>query len=227
MTVPDPADAARAAATSPRGRPPMSDELRRTHRLAVARHAVALFVRQGVAATSGDQIAAAAGLSTRTLWRWFRTKESCVEPLLAASTEAFVETVRTWPSGRGLADHLEAHYRLPDPARAADLAAVLDVVRLARTEPGLRAVWLVVGLRVEPVLAGAIAARTGLAPDAFEVRVQAAAVNAALRISSEDAAGPAGAAGAVGETVDGHRSRLATAIRIATRGLPSAGGGSS
>lgn len=37
-------------------------------RIAVSRIACALFWERGVAGTSGDDIAAAAGLSTRTIW---------------------------------------------------------------------------------------------------------------------------------------------------------------
>lgn len=60
-------------------------------RLEVSRHACALFWERGVSATSGDDIAAAAGLSTRTIWRYFRSKESCVEPVLALSAQRFIE----------------------------------------------------------------------------------------------------------------------------------------
>src|SRR5688500_16121626 len=56
-------------------------------RLTVSRLACALFWERGVAGTSGDDIAAAAGLSTRTIWRYFRSKESCVEPVLAKTTD--------------------------------------------------------------------------------------------------------------------------------------------
>ena len=45
-------------------------------RLDVSRHACALFWERGVSGTSGDDIAAAAGLSTRTIWRYFRSKEA-------------------------------------------------------------------------------------------------------------------------------------------------------
>ena len=190
-------------------------------RLEVSRHAVRLFGSVGVSATSGEDVAAAAGLSVRTLWRWFRTKEGFVEPLLSASAEAFAETVRTWPAGRPLADHLETSYRLPLPSGPDDLAAVLEVVRLSREEPGLRAVWLLVAQRAEAPLAAAIAARTGRDADELEVRVQAASITAALRISTEESAAAGTAHRPV--TIDAHRARLATVLRVATGGLAGAG----
>lgn len=77
-------------------------------RLAVSRHACALFWERGVAGTSGDDIAAAAGLSTRTIWRYFRTKESCVEPVLARTVDRFIGMLQRWPLELSLADHLAA-----------------------------------------------------------------------------------------------------------------------
>ncbi|RYE73640.1 MAG: TetR family transcriptional regulator, partial [Hyphomicrobiales bacterium] len=54
---------------------------RENTRLELSRHAARLFLERGVADTTGDDIAAAAGVATRTLWRHFRSKESAVEPL--------------------------------------------------------------------------------------------------------------------------------------------------
>lgn len=63
-------------AAAKRGGNGMSDERRHRLRLEVSREASRLFWEQGVDATSGDQIAEAVGLSTRTIWRHFRSKES-------------------------------------------------------------------------------------------------------------------------------------------------------
>src|SRR5262249_1712299 len=83
--------------TPRRGRPPVSDRQRQRQRLAASRRAGRLFAEQGVAATSGEQIARAAGGSERTLWRCFPSKESCVEPLLTQSIEAFRTVLYAWP----------------------------------------------------------------------------------------------------------------------------------
>src|SRR5690606_13681322 len=77
-------------------------------RLRVSRHACELFWEKGVAATTGDDIAAAAGLSTRTIWRYFRTKESCVEPVLALSAKRFIALAQRWPDELSLAEHMAA-----------------------------------------------------------------------------------------------------------------------
>ncbi|WP_143669231.1 TetR/AcrR family transcriptional regulator, partial [Streptomyces rochei] len=73
-----------AAASGRTGRPPLTEERRAEIRLEIARAALDLFVAQGVAATTGEQIGRAVGISARTVWRYFPTKESCVRPLLTA-----------------------------------------------------------------------------------------------------------------------------------------------
>lgn len=194
----------------------MSERHRARQRLAISRTAIRLFGEHGVAATSGEQIAAAVGLSERTFWRWFRTKESCVEPVLSLSTDAFVDSLRRWPSGRSLEEHLIEDFRPDVDADADDRDLVLEVVRLSAGEPALRAIWLMVNERAEPVLAGIVAARLGGTPDDVEVRVQAAALNAALRIATEDIA----AATADGSpTVAELRARLSDAVGAVTHGL--------
>ncbi|MFE9687071.1 helix-turn-helix domain-containing protein [Streptomyces sp. NPDC006285] len=51
----------------------MNEQRRRRIRLEVSREATRLFWKQGVDATTGEQIAEAVGLSVRTIWRHFRT----------------------------------------------------------------------------------------------------------------------------------------------------------
>ncbi|SFN33861.1 transcriptional regulator, TetR family [Pseudonocardia ammonioxydans] len=210
-----------AVDTAARGRAPMSERRRTLLRLEISRAAVRLFRTHGVAATSGERIGAAVGLSARTVWRYFGTKESCVEPVLVRSIEPAVSTLRCWPPDRTLAEHLLAEYRPPaGPEEAADADAGLAVIALARTEPGLRAVWLAVHERAEQVLAEALAGRLGRAADDVEVRVHAAAIAAALRISGEDVAAEVAAGAAPADPV----SRLCTALRAATDGVGAAVG---
>lgn len=200
-----------------RGRRPMSDRRRALQRLEISRAAIRLFREHGVAATSGEDIAGAVGLSARTLWRWFRTKESCVEPVLSLATDAFTASLSRWPDGRSLDEHLLTDYRAPVDSGPDDAELVFAVLRLSRAEPALRAIWLVVQERAEPVLAGILAERLGRACDDVAIRVQAAALNAALRIATEDIA----AATADGQEppIDDLVERLSAAVRAAGHGV--------
>ena len=157
-------------------------------RLDVSRKAAALFWERGVAATSGDDIAAAAGLSTRTIWRYFRSKESCVEPLLAKTAERFLASARRWPAELSLIEHLVAdtvdHPLTPQDIE--DEVAALRIATLTATEPALRTAYLMVHDEMERGLAPVMAQRLGLPDDDLTVRLCAAAVTGAFRVIDED-----------------------------------------
>ncbi|GAY14515.1 TetR/AcrR family transcriptional regulator [Mycobacterium sp. shizuoka-1] len=157
-------------------------------RLDVSRKAAALFWEKGVAATSGDDIAAAAGLSTRTIWRYFRSKESCVEPLLAQTSERFLASARRWPAELSLIEHLvaDAVEHPLTPQDIEDAAAALRIATLTTTDPALRTSYLMVHDQMERGLAPVIAERLGLPVDDLTVRLCAAAVTGAFRVIDED-----------------------------------------
>ncbi|MFB7928373.1 TetR/AcrR family transcriptional regulator [Streptomyces sp. NPDC056039] len=203
-----------------RGRPPVSEEQRGRQRLDISRHAVRLFAEQGVAATSGEQIAKAAGVSERTLWRCFPTKESCVEPLLTQMIDAFRGVLHAWPSDLGLIEHLRTAYQpVIDSSSGADVDAVLAVVRLTHDEPALRAAYLTLRERAEKTFTEVLAARMGMRPDTFDVRVQAAVMSAVLKVAADDFARETADRGITPEALDGHRDHLADALGLVTRGL--------
>jgi AcrR family transcriptional regulator len=180
----------RGAARSARrtGRPPLTERRKAATRLEIAHEAVRLFTAKGVAGTSAEEIAAAAGISTRTLWRYFPNKESCVLPLLTGGIELATRWLRSWLPGQGIAELLDTMHRSAGDL-AADRAALLNLVRLTRTEPGLRAVWLEAHREVEPVFADALAQRAGLPAPDLATTVRAAMINAALRAAVEHYAG--------------------------------------
>jgi AcrR family transcriptional regulator len=157
-------------------------------RLAVSRHACALFWAHGVPETSGDDIASAAGLSTRTIWRYFRTKESCVEPVLAKSLDRFLAVVDRWPAELSLADHLAADVAA-HPLTPQDIDDEISAMRIATmttSEPALRTAYLMVHDEMERGLIPVVARRLGLSEGDLTVRLCAAAVTGAFRVIDED-----------------------------------------
>ncbi|MHB9847981.1 TetR/AcrR family transcriptional regulator [Streptomyces krungchingensis] len=207
----------RGAATDSRAAGPSLGERRRESlRLEIAREAVRLFAAQGVSATTGEQIAQEVGVSARTLWRHFPTKESCVRPLLTAGLDIATAQLGHWPPGMTLVDFLTAAFRgggLP----AAD-PAVLGLVRMTHTEPALRAVWLQAHDDALPVLQTLLARRSGGDPDDLRVKVHAATLNGALRAAAEDFARCC----ADDPDVPGDElaARLLAAVGAASEGLP-------
>jgi AcrR family transcriptional regulator len=157
-------------------------------RLAVSRRACALFWAHGVPGTSGDDIASAAGLSTRTIWRYFRTKESCVEPVLAKSLDRFLAVVDRWPPELSLADHLaaDAVEHPLTPQDADDEISAMRIATMTTSEPALRTAYLMVHDEMERRLIPVVAKRMCLSEGDLTVRLCAASVTGALRVIDED-----------------------------------------
>jgi AcrR family transcriptional regulator len=165
-----------------------ADDNRSQARLRVSRHACELFWERGVAATTGDDIAAAAGLSTRTIWRYFRTKESCVEPVLALSAKRFIALAGRWPAELSLADHMAADM-VENPLterEIADEVAALRIATMSASEPALRTAYLMVHDEMERGFIPVVARRLRLPEDDLTVRLCAAAVTGAFRVVDED-----------------------------------------
>lgn len=155
--------------------------------LNVSRHAARLIVERGFSATSGEDIAEAAGISKRTLWRYFRNKESCLAPLLALSWRKFAEELRSWPAEVSLEAHLAACFALEKqtPEFLRDGFLIAQIAARISEEPDLRAVWLMSYDEGEAEFAAIIGARVGRSPQEFELRLCAAAAMAAARVVDE------------------------------------------
>ena len=166
------------------GGQPLTEGRRAATRMEIARAAIGLFIVKGVAATSAEEIAGAAGISVRTLWRYFPTKEGSVLPLLTAGVDVAASALRSWPPGRPVAELLDDMNRRGADLRP-DVRTVVELVRLTRTEPGLRAVWLQAHDAAEPVFAEMLAQRAGIPAPDLPTTVQAAVVNSALRVAVE------------------------------------------
>lgn len=180
-------------------------------RLGVARHAARLFLASGVAATSGKDIAAAAGVSERTLWRHFRTKENCVEPLLSQSAMRFTQQLHRWSRLISIEDHLSEVLTRFERHIQDDILIVRLLAVLSR-EPDLRATWLMASYISERGLLDIIAMRMDRSPDDFDIRLCAAAVSAAMRAVDEDISLAAITRGEIFKLPD-VVSRMASAIR--------------
>jgi AcrR family transcriptional regulator len=197
-----------------------SEQRHQRIRLEISREAARLFWEQGVAATSGEQIATAVGISVRTLWRYFRNKESCAEPVLAQDVEECVAVLRRWPRQVSLEDHLVewATNRPKNPDQQSYDDAVIKMTVLAEKEPDLRAAWLMTHDRIERELVEIIADRLRHPADDIEVRLHAAAATAVLRVISEDVSA-ALMAGADRNSIGNPIERMAHAVRVATGGV--------
>ena len=168
----------------------MSEQRRQRIRMEISREAARLFWEQGVDATTGNQIADAVGLSVRSIWRYFRNKESCAEPVLMYGVEWFLSVLRTWPPDSSFEDHYAeelatlARSRREPEQEANDMAARRMIV-LAKTEPALRAVWLMACDQIEHEFLTILASRLQRSTDDVEVCIHAAAATSVIRVFSE------------------------------------------
>jgi AcrR family transcriptional regulator len=203
------------------GRPPLTEERKAEIRLDIARAAVDLFVTQGVSATTGEQIGQAVGVSARTVWRYFPSKESCVRPLFSAGIDMIVAYLRDWLPGQPLEQLLDREFTDGHGLGGGpDRATVGALVRLTRTEPDLRAVWLQTYDEAEPVFARALAERAGLPADDLRPTIQAAMFNAALRAAVEHYAWRTGDAEADAATAEAElTTTIRSALAVAARGV--------
>lgn len=156
-------------------------------RLEVARQAARLFVERGVADTSGDDIAKASGLSTRTIWRYFRSKESCVEPLFADSALRFSSMLREWPRNVSLEAYLQMRLDpvQQTPQEIADDVLAVRLIALLPQEPALRSAWLMSCQLGEEEMIEIIADRLVRSVHDPDVRLCAATTMAAIRVVDE------------------------------------------
>lgn len=161
---------------------------RESARLMVSRNAAKLFLERGFAGTSGDDIAAASGISTRTVWRYFRSKESCVEPLFTATSLRFTALLREWPFNTSIETYLHASFRPMEQATQQELSDGISAVRLIALmadEPALRTAWLMSCHMAEEDLVDVVRKRCGPAPREFDVKLCAATIMAAVRVVDE------------------------------------------
>lgn len=89
---------------------PIREQTRAVVRSLLARTALEIFAAQGYDSTTVDQVAAAAGVSRRTLFNYFRTKEDLALSSLSEQGELIAERFVQRPAGEGVWESLRAAF---------------------------------------------------------------------------------------------------------------------
>ena len=144
-------------------------------RAAIREHALRLFREQGYAATTVEQIAAAADVSPATFFRYFPTKEDVVlqddlDILTLESLNAQSRDLSPIAAMRGAA--ASAYAAMTEQ----DLERLAETTRLTFSVPEVRARAVDELTRTIEQIGGALAVRAGREPDDFAARVMAGAL---------------------------------------------------
>ncbi|MFI8965171.1 TetR family transcriptional regulator [Streptomyces sp. NPDC053493] len=184
--------------TKPRPpRPPrpltLTERRKAATQLDIARAAAELFTERGPDDTTAEDIAQRAGVALRTFYRYFRSKQDAVAPLLAGGADRWRAELAATEPGTDLSAALERSIAGSLAAEGEEAAEGLrwtrGLLRAAQDDPALRAVWYRVNHESEEQLREVLAALA--APDApadagaLELRLLAAAATAAIRIALE------------------------------------------
>lgn len=158
--------------------------LRERTRLAVrgeiSAAAMRLFAEQGFENTSVEQIAAAAGISSRSFFRYFQTKEDVVLGNLAEAGARLQDALEARPAGEEAWAALRAAFDVLIPGPSADAAEARRIPRMLVETPALRARHLEKQLHWQELLVPDIQRRLGPAthlPDARAASLVAAALS--------------------------------------------------
>nr|WP_203621033.1 TetR family transcriptional regulator [Streptomyces sp. SID8499] len=170
--------------------PSLTERRKAATQLDIALAAAELFAARGPDDTTAEEIAGRAGVALRTFYRYFRSKQDAVSPLLAHGADRWrallAETEPGTALPRALATAVERALAAPDEEGVQGLLRIRGLLRAAADDPALRAVWYRVNQESEerpvPVIAR-LAGDGGMDP--LEVRLVAAAATDAIRIALE------------------------------------------
>jgi AcrR family transcriptional regulator len=148
----------------------------------IAAAAAALFAEQGVAGVTAEQIAARAGVSVRTFYRYFARKEDAIAPILSFGAQR-------WQEAFAQVGERSLREQIPGVIRAQlaegdglELETMLGVLRGLDDDAAMRDVWLRVNDDSERRLREILQER-GVA--AWEARLIAAVATDAIRVGLE------------------------------------------
>lgn len=169
--------------------PSLTERRKATTQLEIARAAARLFADRGAAAVTAEEIAQQAGVAVRTFYRYFRTKEDAVAPLLTVGAGHWRALLAASAPQEEPLEALERTIvEVLTPRSDADLEGLrwtLGLVRAADEDPDLQFVWYRVNGESEVQLREVVATLAGPAADPFAVRLIASAATDALRVALE------------------------------------------
>ncbi|PRY01547.1 TetR family transcriptional regulator [Allonocardiopsis opalescens] len=163
----------------------LRDRTRRTMRAELAALAVRLFTEKGYDATTVDDIAREAGVSKRSFFRYFATKEDAVFSAVETLSERVADDIRACPAGDGPWECLRRVLGRWEREIDASQRRLSDL-RLIEATPALRAAFARKREEWRDQAAQALRARPGTELDPFTADLLTAAAASALDAASRE-----------------------------------------
>ena len=143
----------------PRVTPSLQDRKRQLVKDAISHAAWALFAAEGYEATTVEEIAERAGVSRRTFFRYFSSKEDVAVGTSDSFAEEFLAAFRARPAREAPLEALRHALREMVLDRTAEPAEMRAIIRLLRESPTVRRAMLARNARMEERLAVLLAER--------------------------------------------------------------------
>ncbi len=143
----------------------MAERKRRLVRDQLGESALRLVARQGYEETTVDQIVAAAGVSRRTFFRYFKSKEDVVVQSISDLGDAIRAELAARPDGEGAEAAMRAAFAVAAEQLTLEPEKALPLTRLLFETPALHRRFLEHQSVLQEELAAELARREGLAAD--------------------------------------------------------------
>ncbi|MFJ8019951.1 TetR family transcriptional regulator [Streptomyces sp. NPDC096311] len=163
---------------------PLQPRMRQAMRAEVARVATGLFAARGFENVTVPEIAAAAGVSRATFFRYFGSKEDAVLAALDGYGARIAEALAARPAGEDAWTALRRALDVITDARNEDPEGGLALARLIESTPSLRTHEMEKHRRWQGTLSGVLAERLGRGEDDFETVLRSAAALTALELAT-------------------------------------------
>ena len=148
----------------------------------VSQAVLALFAETGTTKFSVKELAAHAGVSERTFYRYFPRKEDVVRPALSAGANQFSRLLTARPPTEPILDAIKAAFTQSWWGESTQKSQTLR--RLMHETDVLRTIWLDIIAETETRLAEAVAVRIGDRERGTRARLIASVVCAVIRSSA-------------------------------------------
>jgi AcrR family transcriptional regulator len=142
----------------------LQERKRQLVRQEIARAGWLLFAERGYEATTVEAVARAAGVSRRTFFRYFSSKEDVAVGTSDALADDFLAAFKARPLHEAPIVSIQHALRPVVAMRLADVAEARAIIRLLRESPAVRRAMLERHARMEERLAALVARRTGANP---------------------------------------------------------------